>query len=115
VVLMIKAAGHHDARSLENAIVVNTGHGAVSTNAPPHSQDCAACGRVALDVKDFKTVGLTRRFGGTCTAGEYLGRAFPRGRACGDGRELRRDAGGRMTPRPNSGRFNTGTESEDLT
>lgn len=62
--------------AFENAIVVNTAIGG-STNAPPHLQAVARHAGVALDVKDWETVGFdVPLLVNMQPAGEYLGESF---------------------------------------
>jgi dihydroxy-acid dehydratase len=62
--------------AFENAIVVNTAIGG-STNAPPHLQAIARHAGVALNVKDWETVGFdVPLLVNMQPAGEYLGESF---------------------------------------
>lgn len=62
--------------SFENAIVVNAAIGG-STNAPPHLQAIARHAGIALDVKDWETVGFeVPLLLNMQPAGEFLGESF---------------------------------------
>ena len=62
--------------AFENAIVVNTAIGG-STNAPPHLQAVARHAGVALDVRDWESVGFdVPLLVNMQPAGEYLGESF---------------------------------------
>ncbi|MFD1880998.1 IlvD/Edd family dehydratase [Paracoccus pacificus] len=62
--------------AFENAIVVNTAIGG-STNAPPHLQAIARHAGVALNVKDWETIGFDLPLlVNMQPAGEYLGESF---------------------------------------
>ncbi|MEQ5868354.1 dihydroxy-acid dehydratase family protein [Sagittula sp. NFXS13] len=105
--------------AFENAIVVNSAIGG-STNAPPHLQAIARHMGVALDVKDWETVGFdVPLMVNMQPAGEYLGESFFRAggvpAVMGELRKAGRLHEGAMTATGQTMGANlTGWESADL-
>ncbi|GAA4224235.1 dihydroxy-acid dehydratase [Sagittula marina] len=105
--------------AFENAIVVNSAIGG-STNAPPHLQAIARHVGVALDVKDWETVGFdVPLMVNMQPAGEYLGESFFRAggvpAVMGELRKAGRLHEGAMTATGQTMGANlTGWESADL-